>query len=125
MISSKLSENRFVQTFGTVGYWLEKFEIWFAIFLFIKLNIDLIITVLRNFEIYRTTGRSVSFGKILLSATYNLFMVSLLNSIYSPGKPIESPTPIVVEKQESMEHIYPSIQTLPNNTPTTVHLFKV
>ena len=38
-------------------------------------------------------SKLVSFGKISLSATYNLFMVSLLNSIYSPAKPIVSPTP--------------------------------
>ena len=28
--------------------------------------------------------------------------------------------PIVAEMQESTEHIYPSIQTLPNNSPNTV-----
>ena len=47
-------------------------------------------------------------------------MVSILNSIYSPAKPIESSTPIAVEIQESTEHINSSIQTLPNNGPNTV-----
>ena len=47
-------------------------------------------------------------------------MVPKLNSVYSPAKPIEPPTPIVVEMQEPTEPIYPSIHTLPNNTPNTV-----
>ena len=85
-----------------------------------KLNIDIFVTVMRTLEIHRITGTSVSFGKVLLSATYNLFMVSILNSIYSPAQPIESSTPIVVEMQGSTEHIYPSIQTQPNNAPSTV-----
>ena len=112
MISPNSFENKFVQTFGTVGYWLEKCGIWFAIFLFVKLIIDIVVTVMRTLEIHRITGRSVSFGKVSLSATYNLFMVSILNSVYSPAKPIEPSTPIVVEMQESTEHIYPSIQTI-------------
>ena len=106
-----------LDTFRTVGYWLEECGIWFAIFLFIKLIIDIIVTVMRTLEIHRITGRSVSFGKVLLSARYKLFMVSILNSIYSPAKPIESSTPIAVEMQESTEHIYPSNQTQPNKTP--------
>ena len=120
MISPNYFENEFVQTFGTVGYWLEKCEIWFAIFLFIKLIIDIVLVVLRTLEIHRITGRSVNFGKVLLSATYNLFMVSILNSVYSPAKPIEFSTPIALEMQESTEHIYLSVPTLPNNSPNTV-----
>ena len=81
MISPNYFENGFVETFGTIGYWLEKCGIWFAIFLFVKLNIDIVVVVKRTLEIYRITGRSVSFGKVLLSATYNLSMVSILNSV--------------------------------------------
>ena len=69
---------------------------------------------------HRITGISVNFEKVLLSATYNLFMVSILNSVYSPAKPIESSTPIAVEMQESTEHIYPSIQTLLNDAHGTI-----
>ena len=85
-----------------------------------KLILDIVVTVMRNLEIHRIAGRSVSFGKFLLSATYNLFIVSILISVYSPAKPIESSTPIAVEMQGSTEHIYPSIQTLPNKDPNTV-----
>ena len=120
MISPNFFENKFVQTFGTVGYWLEKCRTWFALFLFKKLINDIIVTVMGTLEIHRITGTSVSSGEVLLSATYNLFMVSKLNSVYSPAKPIESSTFIAVEMQDSAEHIYPSIQTLPNNALNTV-----
>ena len=120
MISPNYFEHKFVQTFGTFGYWLEKCGIWFAIFFFIKLTRDIVVTVRRTLELHRITGRSVSFGKVQISATYNLFMVSILSSVYSPAKPIESLTPMVVEMQESTEHNYPSIQTQPNNAPNTV-----
>ena len=120
MISPNYFENEFVEAFGTIGYWPEKCGIWFAIFLFVKLIIDIVVVVMRTLEIHRVTGKSVNFGKVLLSATYNLFMVSILNSVYSRAKPIESSTPIAVEMQESTEHIYPSIQILPNDAPSTI-----
>ena len=121
MISPKYFENEFVQTFRTVGYWLEKCGIWFAILLSLKLILDIIVTVMTTLEIHRITRKTVSFGKNLLSATYMCFMVPIWNSLHSPAKPIESPTLIVVEMQESTEHIYPSIKTtLPNNAPNTV-----
>ena len=69
MISPKYFENEFVQTFGPIGYWPEKCGIWFAIFLFVKLIIDTVVVVMRTLEIHRITGRSVNFGKVLLSAT--------------------------------------------------------
>ena len=71
MISPGIFESKFRQTFGTIGYWLEKRCIWFAVFLFVKLIID--VTIVRAFEIQRFTGTYVGFGQILLSATYNLF----------------------------------------------------
>ena len=120
MISPNYFENKFVGTSGTVGYWLGKCGIWFAIFLFIKLIIDIVVVVMRTLKTHRITGKSANFGKVLLSATYNLFMVSILNSVSSPAKPIGSSTPIAVEMQESTEHIYPSVPTLPNNSPNTV-----
>ena len=120
MISPNYFENEFVQTFGTIGYWLEKCGIWFAIFLFVKLIIDIVVVVMRTLEIHRINGRSVNSGKVLLSATYNLFKVSILNSVCSPAKHIESSTPIAVEMHESTEHICPSIQALPNDARSII-----
>ena len=120
ILSPNYFESKFFQTFGTVGYWLEKCGIWFAIFVFLKVIIDFVVVVVRTLEIHRMTGKSVNFGKVLLSATYNLFMVSILNSVFSPAKPIESSTPIAVKTQESTEHIYPPVPTSSNNSPNTV-----
>ena len=86
MISPNYFENKFVHTFGTVGYWLEKCGIWFAIFFLEKLIIDIVVVVMRTLAIHRITGKSVNFGKVLLSATYNLFMVSILKSVYITGQ---------------------------------------
>ena len=55
MISPNYFENKVVQTFGGVGYCLEKREIRFAIFLFIKLMIDFLVIVMRTLEIHRIT----------------------------------------------------------------------
>ena len=57
MISPKYFANKFVQTFGTIGYWLEKCGICFAIFLFVKLIIDIIVTVMRTLEIHRNISQ--------------------------------------------------------------------
>ena len=86
-------ETKFVETFETIGYWLQKFEIWFAIFSVLELIIDIIVIVMGTLEIHRITGNSVSLGKVLVTATYNFFMVRILNSVYAPAKPIESPIP--------------------------------
>ena len=43
----------------------------------LKLIIDVTVTIVRAFEIHRLTGASVGFGKILLSATYNLYGLNL------------------------------------------------
>ena len=66
MISPNYFENEFVQTFGTDGHWLEKCGTWFAIVLFVKLIIDIVVNLMRTAEIHRITGKSVSLGKVQL-----------------------------------------------------------
>ena len=109
MISPQYFESKFIQTFGVVGYWLEKCGLIFAIFLFIKFVIDILVTVIRTLEIHRITGSTVSFGRILLSATYNVFMVSILHSIYSPNLSTDATAPTAIELKEPTEHMYPII----------------
>ena len=113
MISPGYIESKFRQTFGTIGYWLEKCGIWFAVFLFIKLIIDVTVTIVRAFEIHRLTGASVGIGKILLSATYNLFMVSIFHSMFNPTTKDIPMTTFSTENQDASEHIYPVINRLP------------
>ena len=71
----------FKQTFGNITYYLEKLGIYFALFLFIKLLIDVIIVVVKAFQVHKLTGKTVGFSKVLLTATYNLFFLSVITSI--------------------------------------------
>ena len=71
------------------------------------------VTIVRAFEIHRLTGASVGFGKILLSATYNLFMVSIFHSMFNPTTKDNPMTTFSTDNQDAFEHIYPVINRLP------------
>ena len=43
--------------------------------------------VIRHLEIAKMTGASPGLGKTLLSASYNIFLMSVLNSMYDPRAP--------------------------------------
>ena len=77
-----------MDTFESVAYVLEFCGIYFSCFLFIKLIVDLIVMILRHMEINRLTGASLGFGKMLLSASYNLFLTSILTSVFNPQAPL-------------------------------------
>ena len=87
MISPCYFKDRFMDTFGPVAYILEHCGIYFSVFLFFKLIIDVVVTVIRHLEITKMTGASLGFGKALLSASYNLFLMSVLRSMYDPRAP--------------------------------------
>ena len=76
-----------MDTFGPVAYVLEHCGIYFSVFLFFKLIIDVVVMVKRHLEISRMTGASLGFGKTLLSASYNIFLTSVLTSMYDPRAP--------------------------------------
>ena len=84
MISPDYFKDRFMDTFGPVAYILEHCAIYFSVFLFLKLIIDLIVMIIRHMEINRMTGASLGFGKTLLSASYNIFLTSVMTSMYNP-----------------------------------------
>ena len=84
MISPSYFNNQFMDTFGSVAYVLEFCGIYFSCFLFIKLIVDFIVISLRHLEIIRLTGASLGFGKTVLSASYNLFLTSILTSVFNP-----------------------------------------
>ena len=81
MSTEKITDG-FKQTFGIVTYCLEKMSIYFALFLFIKLLIDILIVVVTAFQVHELTGKTVGFSKVLLSTTYNLFFFSVITSIF-------------------------------------------
>ena len=88
MISPSYFKNQFMDTFGSVAYVLEFCGRYFSCFLFVKLIVDLIVMILRDMEINRLTGASLGFGKTLLSASYNLFLTSILTSVFNPQAPL-------------------------------------
>ena len=87
MISPSYFKNQFMDTFGPVAYVLEFCGIYFFCFLLIKLIVHLIVKILRHMEINRFTGASLGFGKTLLSASYILFLTSILTSVFNPQAP--------------------------------------
>ena len=74
-----------------IGWYLQLCGTYFAAFLFIKLLIDLVMTIIRGFEVNKLTGRSSGFGKTLLNASYNIFLTSVVTSIYAPKAPLPPP----------------------------------
>ena len=74
-------------------------------------------------EINRLTGASLGFGKTLLSASYNLFLTSILTSVFNPQAPLLQalePEPISTriedetrnpadEDKKKEEHLYPIV----------------
>ena len=84
MISPGYTKDRFMDTFGPVVYVLEHCGIYFSVFLFFKLIIDVVVMVIRHFEITKKTGASLGFGNTLLSAPYNIFLMSVLTSRFDP-----------------------------------------
>ena len=91
--------------------------------MFIKLVVDLIVMILRHMEINHLTGASLGFGKTVLSASYNLFLTSILTSVFNPQAPLlqalePEPTPTRIadetrdpadENKEKEEHLYPIV----------------
>ena len=60
---------------------------YFSEFLFFTLRIDVVVMVIRQFEIIKMTSASLGFGKTLLSASYNILLMSVLTSMYDPRAP--------------------------------------
>ena len=60
--------------------------------------IDVVVMVIRHLEIVAITAASLGFGKTLLSASYNISLMSVLTSMYDP----RAPTLAAVEKREKL-----------------------
>ena len=87
MISPGYFKDRFMNTFGPVAYVLEHCGIFSSVFLFFTLILDVLVMVIRHLEITKWTGASLGFGKTFLSASYNIFLMSVLTSMYDPRPP--------------------------------------
>ena len=140
MISPGYFKDRFMDTFGLVAYVLEHCGIYFSVFLFFKLLVDAVVMVIRHLEITKMTGASLGFGKTLLSASYNIFLMSVLSSMYDPRAPtlaaVEEERKTVCHEEElhdmrednkkKEEHTYPVNSPAPfNQAVTPISLFKI
>ena len=81
-MSTEFFTDGFKQTFGKINSHFENLGIYLALFVFIKLLIDVIIVVVKALQVHKITGKTVGFLKILLTATYNLFFLSVITSIF-------------------------------------------
>ncbi len=92
LVSPNFFTHQFVETFGTIIFYLEKFGIYFAVFMFLKLVIDIILSIVRYLSIDKATKQTVGFARNLLNATCNPFFLSIITSIYNQQKD-EEPEP--------------------------------
>ena len=86
MLSPSFFLDHFKSTFGEIGYYIERAGILFACFMLIKFLIDVVIFILRAFEIQKLSKNTIGFWKTLLGASYNLFLLSIVTSIYQTPK---------------------------------------
>ena len=87
MISPGCFEDQFLDTFGPVVYVLKHCGIYFSVFLFIRLIFDVVVMIMRYMEKDKITGSTLGFDKTLLSASYIVFLTTVLTSMYNPRAP--------------------------------------
>ena len=90
MLSPSFFLDHFKSTFGEIGYYIERAGILFACFMLIKFFIDVVIFLLRAFEIQKLSKNTIGFWKTLSGASYNLFLLSNVTSIYQLPKDDEN-----------------------------------
>ena len=86
----------------------------------------MVVMIVRYMEIDMLTGSTLGFGKILLSASYNIFLTSVLLSMYNPRAPaltavehmdvgpcVENDMHEVKEDaKKKEEHLFPAMRTV-------------
>ena len=80
MIPPGYFKNQFLNTLGPVVYVLEHCGIYFSVFLFIMLIIDVVVMIVRYMEIDKIIGSTLGFGNTILRASYNIFLTTVLTS---------------------------------------------
>ena len=89
--------------------------------------------LIRHLEITKMTGASLGFGKTLLSASYNIFLMSVLTSLFDPRAPtfaaVEEERKTLCNEEElhdmrednnkKEEQIYPVMSPAPFNQAVT------
>ena len=83
-ISPAYTIDRLMDTIGPIVYLPEHCGIYFSVFLFFNPIIDVVVMVIRHLERTKMTGASLHFSKTLLNASYHIFPMSVLTSMYDP-----------------------------------------
>ena len=83
LLSPTIFTEHFKGTFGIITFYLEKIGVNFAGFLCKKFLTDVIVTIIRAFEIHKISTKTMGFWKILLRATYNLCILSYFTPVFS------------------------------------------
>ena len=68
--------DKFKETFGLLGYYIQCLGNFFACFLSVKFLIDVVVIVLRGLEIRKVSGATFGFVRTMLGATFHLFVFS-------------------------------------------------
>ena len=67
--------DKFKETFGLLGYYIQCLGHFFACFLLVKFLIDVVVIVLRGLEIRKVSGATFGFVRTMLGATFHLFVL--------------------------------------------------
>ena len=84
-----------MDTFEPVAYVLEHCGIHFSVFSLFKPIIDVLVMVICHLEMTKMTGASLGLGKIFLGASYSIFLMLVLTSMYQSL----APSPAAVEQE--------------------------
>ena len=136
IISPGHFKDRFLDTIGPVAYVFERCRIYFSVSLFLKLIMDVVVMVIRHLEINKMTGASLGLCKILLSASYNMFLMSVLTSVYDTRAPTsdaaegnrnklcheEKLNDMGEDVKKKKEHLYPVLSPANPNQAVTLIL---
>ena len=74
--------DKFKETFGLLGYYIQCLGNFFACFPLVKFVIDVVVFVLRGLEIRKVSGAIFGFVRTKLGATFHLFVLSLQTPLY-------------------------------------------
>ena len=112
-ISPNFFDNSYIEMFGYTQLILEQCGIYFAAFLFLKLIIQIVVTIVKALQIHKITRASVNFGKIILFATYNILFTSIMTSIFKSEttneKQPDDAEHLATEMKEKHFNLYPHI----------------
>ena len=67
--------DKFKETFGLLGYYIQCLGNFFACFLLVKFLIDVVVIVLRGLEIRKVSGATFGLVRTMLGATFHLFFL--------------------------------------------------